>query len=108
MANGVRVLGIHPVPGEKHVHLIEIQVDEPDAVFDFSRVTQEASDLPKENWQVAYDEREVGRSSCRVQFAFFFHYLDTSKPLQTASGTVTLPPPSPIPLHLSPIEYDAP
>lgn len=108
MTSRVKIIGVHPVPADESVHLIEIEVEESTGPFDFGAVTQETPDQPCENWQVAYDERELNSVDGKVRFAFFFHYLDPGKPLRTSYGSVKLPAVSPIPLHLSEIEYEAP
>jgi len=71
------------------------------AAFDFGDVTQELSGEPRSNWQVAYEEQEIGEN----RFVFFSHYLDTAKPLLTSVGPLELPPESPLPEHLHVIEY---
>lgn len=108
MANIVRIVGIHPVPSDEPVHLIEIELTGDVDALDFGEITQEQTDQPRENWQVVYDEREVGRGDGCVRFAFFFHYLDLEKPLRTPFGAVSLPAESPIPRHLQNIEYEQP
>jgi hypothetical protein len=104
MASRARVIGIHRVPADQPVHLVELEVEGDAADFDLGEVTQEVPGQPKSNWQAAYDEREVGDN----RFAFFFHYLDTAKPLLSPVGPLTLPPESPIPKHLQGIEYEQP
>jgi hypothetical protein len=108
MANMVRIVGIHPVPADQPVHLIEIELTGDVHAFDFGEVTQELAEQPRENWQVAYDEREVGQDADHVRFAFFFHYLDLEKPLLTSFGAVWLPAESRIPEHLQRMEYQQP
>ena len=108
MANAVRVVGIHPMLADEPVHLIEIEVTGDVDAFDFTEVAQKLPDQPRENWQAAYDEREVGRDASRVRFAFFFHYLDLEKPLLTPFGSVWLPAESRIPKHLQRIAYEQP
>jgi len=108
MLGRVEVIGVHPVPAEKPVHLIEIEVEQSGERFDFGDVTQEVSDQPHENWQVAYDERELKSSDGKSRFAFFFHHLDLEKALITSFGSVKLPPVTPVPSHLNEVEYEAP
>jgi hypothetical protein len=108
MVNVVRVVGIHPVPGDEPVHLIEIELTGDVDAFNFGEVTQEQSDQPRESWQAVYDERELGRHAGRARFVFFFHYLDLKKPLLTPFGAAWLPEESEIPKHLQHIEYDQP
>lgn len=49
-------------------------------------------------------EREVGQS----RFAFFFHHLDTTKPLVSPTGLLALPPETPVPEHLQNVDYEPP
>jgi hypothetical protein len=108
VTKALRIIGVHPVLAEEPVHLIEIEVTGDVAAFDFGEVTQELSDQPRENWQVAYDERELGRNSASIRFAFFFHYLDLTKPLLTPFGPVSLPGERPVPSHLRSLKYEQP
>jgi len=102
MSAKARIIGVHPVAvSDEPVHLIEIEVDHGLDDFDFGDVTQELSDKPRGNWQVAYDEREIGKN----RFAFFFHFLDIAKPLLSSAGPLELPPESPLPEHLRGLEY---
>lgn len=104
MENQVRVIGIHPVPADEPVHLVELAVEGDADDFDFGEITQEVPGQPRSNWQAVYDERDVGKN----RFAFFFHYLDTTRPLLSPAGPLDLPPESPIPAHLQGIEYEQP
>ena len=106
MWNRARVVGVHPVAAGERVHLVELEIEGNADEFDFGEVTQ-LLEQPRNNWQVAYDERETGAESGRVRYAFL-HYLDLAKPLLTADGRIDLPPESPIPEHLRGIEYEHP
>lgn len=108
MANDVRVIGVHLVPADEPVHLIEIELSGDVHAFDFGEVTQELPDQPRQDWQAVYDERELGREGGRVRFAFFFHYLDLAKPLLTPFGAVALPVESKVPTYLRSIKYEKP
>jgi hypothetical protein len=68
--------------------------------------TQKQSDQPSENWQVAYDEHAIAEAEGR--WAFFFHFLDRSKPLETPAGARVLPVATARPPHLDHVAYDAP
>jgi hypothetical protein len=104
MVNRVRVLGVHPIVADEPVYLVELEIEGGDDGFDFGEVAQEVPGEPWDKWQTAYDEREIGPN----RFAFFFHYLDSAKPLLSPAGPLALPPESPIPEHLESIEYDRP
>ena len=103
MADQLRVIGVHPVPADEPVHLLEVELRGA-GKFDFGKVTQRDPKLPRKNWQVAYDEQELGSG----RFAFFFHYLNLDLPLETQFGPVPLPPETPMPDHLKGIEYEQP
>src|SRR5262245_5209970 len=104
MTNRARVIGIHPVAADEPVHLVELEVEGNAADFDFGEITQEAPGQPRNNGQAVYGEREVGEN----RFAFFFHYLDTAKPLLSPVGPLPLPPESPVPVRLQGVEYEQP
>jgi hypothetical protein len=104
MANRARVIGIHAVPADEPLHLVELEVEGNPSSLNLDEITQEVPGQPRSNWQAVYDERQVGDN----RFAFFFHYLDTAKPLLTPVGPLALPPESPVPEHLQCIEYEQP
>ena len=107
-ANVIEIIGVHLVPSDQPVHIIEIELTGDVSSFDFSAVTQEQADQPQANWQVAYDERLVSQEGEQVRFAFFFHYLDLAKPLLTSVGPIELPKESPLPPYLSQVGYESP
>jgi hypothetical protein len=86
------------------LHLIEIQVEPPDCIVDWSAITQPIAGKPSSEWQVPWDERPLGNG----RWAFFLHFVQLDKPLQTSSGIVQLPVPTPIPRHLERVQYDLP
>ena len=108
MAEPIRIIGVHPISANEPCHLLEIELKAPSDEFDFGLVTQEMPDQPKANWQVAYDEQQVGEKKDACRWAFFFQYLDFDRPLLTPLGPITLPQPTPVPPHLKPIEYFEP
>ncbi len=101
-----RILGIHPIQASEPVHLLEIDLGLKPDRFDWGEVTQEDSERHELVWQVAYDERPVSEDG--TKWAFFFHYLDISRPLLTPLGPLALPSESPLPTHLMGIEYKEP
>lgn len=108
MANAARVLGVHPIVADEPVHLVEIEIVGNVDAFDFNDITQEVPGKPRNNWQAAYDEQQIAEEPGRVRYAFFFHTLDLSKPLQSSFGSLKLPAESPLPDHLQKIEYEQP
>jgi hypothetical protein len=87
------------------LYLIEVEIAPRTPDFLWSEVTQQVPGVPRESWQVPYDERPLDEPG---RWAFFFHCLDLAKPLLTPAGPVTLPAPSPTPERLRTIEYEAP
>jgi hypothetical protein len=108
MTKPIRIIGIHPIPARQPCHLLEIELKAPSAACDFALVTQEVPHQPKANWQVAYDERQIGGDEAGSRWAFFFHDLDFERPLLTPLGPITIPDPTPVPNYLKAIEYYEP
>ena len=100
------IRGVHHVEAAPEpCHLIEAELSDADD-FDWGKVTQEDATQARDNWQVPYDEQPLDEEKRR--WAFFFHYLDLSKPLITTAGPIQLPAPTPMPAHLKNIEYMEP
>lgn len=108
MSNTATIIGVHEIEADEPVHLIEIEVTGDADQFDFGDVTQADENVPRENWQCAYDEREIGSPTTGRRFAFFLHYLNFELPLATSFGDIDVPQPIPIPERLRTIEYYAP
>jgi hypothetical protein len=102
----MKIIGVHPVEASESVHLIEAELDRAEPDYNWGQVTQETPSQPHDNWQVPYDERPLDDAGKR--WAFFFHYLDTTRPLLTPDGAVRLPQPSALPGHLAGIDYEEP
>jgi len=88
------------------LYLIKVRAVPADADIDWRAVTQPAEGQPRANWQVPYDERRLQKEEGR--WAFFFHYLDLKRPLQTQLGDRALPQPTPTPPHLVSVLYEVP
>ena len=99
------IWGVHPVEAPQPCHLIEAELGDPES-FDWAAVTQEEPGQPRSNWQAPWDEQPL--DSAETRWAFFFHYLDPSRPLLTPNGPVELPPETPVPDHLANIRYESP
>jgi len=99
------IRGVHRIDAPEPCHLIDVELDEA-GDFDWGEVTQENPTQPRSNWQVAYDERPLDDQQRR--WAFFFHYLDFSKPLLTPHGEVQIPAATPRPEHLANVDYEPP
>ena len=104
----VAIIGIHPIPADEPVHLIELLVEGVTEKFDIGEVTQQVPDQPRSNWQSPYDARVLQASNDKIRYAFFFHYLDLGQPLLTPIGPLPLPPPTNKPKYLDDIEYESP
>ena len=104
-------------------YLFEIIIEDFQGEVNVADFTQEVDGLPKDNWQVPWDEHilsDDGLSGqlapfpgplkvCGTQrLAFFFHHPDLSALLTTPLGPVSLPAPSPRPDRLAFIKYEAP
>ena len=89
-----------------NLYLLEIEIEPAETEVDWTAITQPVEGQPRANWQVPYDERRLeGRKN---YWAFFFHFLDRSRPLQTQLGDRKLPEVTPIPPHLQSIRYEVP
>lgn len=102
----IKIMGVHPVVAPQPCHLIELEIGEQSAPFDWGAVTQDDPAQPRANWQVAYDEAPLNDEGTR--WAFFMHYLDFSRPLLTPAGSLELPAPTPLPDRLKHVKYDEP
>ncbi len=104
----IKIIGVHPIETDEPCHLIEVEIQRFGSDFNIGLITQEILGQPQDNWQVPYDEHflnsdgtldlnkdnpdEVPKDE-RLRVAFFFHYLDFSKPMKTSTGDLTLPEP---------------
>jgi hypothetical protein len=86
--------------------LLEVEIQPPNAEFDWSDITQVVDGQPRSNWQVPYDEQPVDREAGR--WAFFLHFVDLKKALSTPLGELSLPEPTACPQHLESIKYEVP
>ena len=122
----VEVVGVYPVDAPEPVHLVELLLKDLHGAVDMAEFVQRSETQPPENWQTAYDERILSTDGADVvwrpwtdpvpedawtgdvRLTFFMHYLDDDTPLTTPIGEVALPPPSPLPARLVPVDYEAP
>jgi hypothetical protein len=117
------IIGVYPVCAREPCHLVELWVRGLDGVLDFGQFTQAIPGQPQSNWQVPYDERVLNENGTApvgdrfpdqimgtgdLRVAFFFHYLDFSKPLLSPAGPLELPAPSERPSRLQFLEYEPP
>jgi hypothetical protein len=89
-----------------NLYLLEIEIEPADADINWSAITQPIEGQPQANWQVPYDERRLDEPESH--WAFFFHFLDRGRPLQTQLGDRRLPNATSIPPHLQGVLYEVP
>jgi hypothetical protein len=108
-------------PDYPNVHLVEVTVGAAPGSFDVGSFAQEDPSLPEDSWQTAYNEWYLSpegepleefdppdaiRSDEKTRLAFFLHFVDFSRPLETPFNSVELPTPTPASARLNPIQYD--
>jgi hypothetical protein len=108
MTDQATIVGVHEVEADEPVHLLELELTGDVDSFDFANFTQMIADQPRDNWQTAFDEREIDSPTSNRRFAFFFHYLDLNAPLITSFGEIAIPKPTTLPERLADIEYEEP
>ena len=98
-----------------------------DGAFKIGDITQEWPGKDQSSWQVAYDEKVLTNDGSAilfdpwfpdgdvsqhwlgdVRFAFFFHYLNFDRPLQTPFGDVTVAEATKRPTRLNFMKYESP
>jgi hypothetical protein len=120
----IEIIGVYPVRANEPCHLVELWVRELYGDLPMCEFTQELADRPRDNWQAPYDERvldvdgtsqvserfpqSIDSDGNDVRLAFFFHYLDSSKPLLTPSGPVQIPSETKRPSRLKFFKYESP
>jgi hypothetical protein len=104
----VEVIGNYKI-GQEPWRLIEVRLLDVPLAFDFAAIALPSPGLPRENWQVPYDERVLGMDeSERTLHACFFMYVLNDEALRTPAGEIALPPPNEIPRRLAHIVFEAP
>lgn len=88
------------------LRLIVIETEPVDADVDWFQLVQPDPDLDPSSWQVPYDEELV--DPARGRWAFFLHYVDSDRPLNTPVGERALPSVTPLPAYLAHKKYDPP
>ena len=110
-----KLIGVYQLNGFPDVSLIEIKIDVPVNIVDISSFMQPNESLPKEDWQVAYDEHFLNEDGTKVigtmlnqgilteqntRVAFFMHYVNFNKPLISQYGEIKLSLPTTMPERL--------
>ena len=119
----IEVIGVYPISRTSEpVFLIELFIRDFKGKIDFGEFGQNVSSLGAARDQVAYKEYllnddgtsgaeprlEPWRVEGNARVAFFLHYLDVTKPINTPLGTVLLPTPKRRPPRLKFIKYMRP
>lgn len=120
----IEIIGVYPVRARQPCHLVELWVRELIGRLPVAEFTQEIQGKSQANWQVPWDERVLTESGSGqegkrfprhieadqgdVRLAFFFHYLDLSKPLLTPAGPLQLPEATKMPSRLKFFKYESP
>lgn len=120
----VEIIGVHKVRSREHCHLIEIIIHGNAGPVNMAKITQKLSGKPESSWQVPYEDKFLDSEGKvitgdvmldgmerpelwegEVRIAFFFHYLQPTKPLRTPFGEVKLPEITPRPKRLMFMKY---
>lgn len=122
----ITILGVHPIEADEPCDLIEVLIEDAPRPIDFAHFVQPDPSRPPSNWQTAYDEHYLTPdgsnflsddprqrpdfAACQgnLRAAFFIHYLDTTNPILTPAGSITLPDRTPLPDRLKIVRYEAP
>jgi hypothetical protein len=101
-------VGIHSVSSQEDAYLIELIAEGNLDDFAFDEITQEMEDIPRSSWQAPFDERLLESTPCFARYAFFFHFVNFTKPLITSFGPLELKEPTATPEHLAAMTYEQP
>ena len=120
----LQVIGVYPIEADEPCHLIEVKIGKAEGeILDLTKFTQEVSGQPLANWQVPYDEHFLNEDGTadlnprcpaempkhdNLRAAFFFHYLNLEKPLETPVGAIHISKPKEKPARLNFIKYESP
>ena len=120
----INLVGVYNVDGHSDVHLLELEINSNHANIDIGEFTQKLEGIDRLNWQTPWDEKYLNETGTEVtgdwlkepinskdntRLAFFFHFLDFGKPLETPFGEIALKQPTEIPARLQGlIEYEEP
>lgn len=120
------VVGVYPIRAPEPCHLIELCITGVTTPFDIGAITQPRAGVRRCLWQVPWLEvllnaegtsiRARGSEISKhpellrgdVRLAFFLHYADLQRPLETPFGNVALTAPTRKPRRLRAVRYEAP
>lgn len=101
----VKLIGLYSVDENPDVTLVELSIDKKANEIDIGEFTQEIENEPRLNWQVPFAEKYLDKDGNTIigddidlpalitdttRLTFFFYFLDTTKPLMTPFGQLTL------------------
>jgi len=120
----INLVGVYNVDGQSDVHLLEFKINSNHENIDIGEFTQKVEGTDRLNWQTPWDEKYLNEAGTEVtgdwlnepvdsnektRLAFFFHFLDFDKPLETPFGKIVLQQPTVIPERLEGlVEYEEP
>jgi hypothetical protein len=120
------IVGVYAVKAKEPCHLVELRVAGAVKGFDLGDFTQPVAGKGRSFWQVPWREVILSQDGAKVvadstelwghsdllrgdvRLAFFFHYLDVHRQLESPFGDISLPEPSPKPKRLKMLKYEAP
>jgi hypothetical protein len=119
----IKIIGVYQIESAEPSHLIELSIHGAGSDFNLCSFTQEIPREGEDNWQVPYDEHFLNSDGTKIlnpespdeipksvdlRVAFYFHYLDLSRPIKTPLGDMNLPGVTEKPDRLYILEYDPP
>lgn len=119
----IKIIGVYSIKADEPCHMIEMKIQRLGFDLDFGSFTQEIPGEAEDNWQVPYDEQVLNSEGTMIlnpnypdeipeadnfRVAFYFHYLDLTKPLKTPIGDLILPAVTEKPDRLNILKYDSP
>ena len=115
----IELIGVYQIEASPNVHLIELIINVPPNKVDVFSFTQRDDILPRDSWQVPYDEFYLNKEGTKVigrfgdqdklseetgtRIAFFMHYINFNKALLSQFGETLLLRPTHMPERLSKI-----
>lgn len=111
----INLVGVYSIDQLQDVHLLEFEINANYKEINISEFTQKEEGTDRLNWQTPWDEKYLNTSgteitgdwlnlpndsSPKTRIAFFFLYLDFTKPLESPFGEVALKQPIPLPERL--------
>ena len=113
----IEIIGVYAVARRPKVKLIECVMDCKPSQADVMKFLHPIDNMPKSNWQAAYDERYLNADGTEIigslsdpppdapptRLVFFLHFVNADHPLLSPFGKLRLPPESAMPARLKKI-----